>query len=101
MTVRFLRLALALFFLAGGAGLLVLRFGFPDVANRLNSPMRLFLAGIFGLVLGGLNLVRWYASIQDFQRRATPVRRPLQREPGAPREEEPNADFDFGKQDEH
>jgi hypothetical protein len=92
-----MRLALGLFFLSAGAGLLALRFAAPDLAARFQSPTQLLLAGVFGVVLGGLNLARWYAAVLDFHRRATPVRRPFERDPGAARDEEPNPDFDFGK----
>jgi hypothetical protein len=92
-----MRLALGLFLFLAGAGLLALRFAAPGVAARFQSPTQLLLAGTFGVVLGGLNLARWYASVLDFHRRATPVRRPFQRDPDAAREEGPNPDFDFGK----
>ncbi len=99
MTVRHLRLLLGLFLLIAGAGLLVLRFAAPDIAARLNAPTRLTIAGLLGIVLGALNLVRWYASMLDFQRRATPVRKPLQRSPDPVRDEAPNPDFGFRKDD--
>jgi hypothetical protein len=97
MKIRSLRLALGLFFLAAGVGLLAFRFGMPEVAAKVNDPMRLFIGGILALVLAGLNLVRWYASVLAFQQQATPVRKPFQREPDAMQEEEPNPDFDFSK----
>lgn len=99
MKARFLRLLLGLFFLLVGAGLLVLQFGMPEAAARLD-PIRLFLGAIFAFVLAALNLARWYASVLEFQRLSTPVRRPFQRDPDAAREETPNPDFDFSKKEE-
>jgi hypothetical protein len=91
-----MRLALGLFFLVMGVLLLVVRFGVPEVAAKFNMT-RLLLGAAFAIVLSGWNLVRWYSATLDFYRRATPVRMPLQPNPDAPRDEEPNPDFDFGK----
>ena len=98
MSVRYLRLLLALFFLLAGVGLLVLRFSFPEAIARFD-PLRIFLGAIFALVLAGWNLMKWYAAMLEFERRATPVREPLQREPDAARDDRPNPELDFGKRD--
>jgi hypothetical protein len=99
MNVRFLRLLLGLFFLFAGTALLVVRFAAPDAVAKFD-PLRIFLGGVFALVLAGWNLMKWYAAVLEFERRSTPVRSPLQREPDAVREEEPNPEFDFSKRDE-
>jgi hypothetical protein len=94
MTVRTMRLALAVFFFLAGAALLVVRFAAPEAVAGFD-PTRLLIGALLALVLAGWNLMRWYASWMAFQERATPVRRPLQ--PGSDsREEEYNPDFDFG-----
>jgi hypothetical protein len=96
MNHRQLRLALGLFFLVVGTALLVVRFWYPDIAQRIGPPHRLFLITLFALVMGGLNVARWYVAYLHFQRRATPVRTPLQpeREGRAPAEYNPEFDFD-------
>jgi hypothetical protein len=100
MAVRHMRLGLGVFFLVAGGAVLVLRFGVPDLAARINSPERLVIGGVLGLVLGGLNLARWYAGMVAFENRATPVRPPLLPDPTASTEPEYNPEFDFGKADE-
>jgi hypothetical protein len=99
MNARQLRLALGLFFLVVGTALLVVRFWFPDLAPRIGPPQRLFVMTLFALVMGGLNLARWYVAHQHFQRGATPVRTPLQPDPAprAPAEYNPEFDFDRTK----
>jgi heme A synthase len=99
MTVRHMRLAVGLFFLVAGVALLALRFGAPDAAARLNSPMRLLIGALLALVLGGVNLAKWYAGVLAFDRAATPVRRPLEPDPTAGSEPEYLPEFDFGKKD--
>jgi hypothetical protein len=91
-----MRLVLGTFFLIAGVGLLVLRFGMPDVAARINSPMRLLVGALLALVLAGLNFAKWYSGWLWFQQRATPVRRPLQPD-RAGANEEYNPEFDFSK----
>ena len=97
MAVRQMRLVLGLFFLIAGVGLLVLRYGMPDVAARINSPMRLLVGALLALALAGVNLAKWYAGYMWFQERATPVRRPLQPDPAADNGPEYNPEFDFNK----
>jgi hypothetical protein len=99
MAVRHMRLAVGIFFLVIGAVLLALRFVTPDLVAKFD-PMRIFLGGILAMVLGCWNLAKWYMGWMWFQKQATPVRRPLQPNPMPRREEEPNPDFDFSKQDE-
>jgi hypothetical protein len=99
MNHRQLRLALGVFFIAMGVAVLVLRFGFPDVAVRFGRPLNMAIGGVFALVMGALNIARWYVAHMHFQRRATPVRTPLQpeREVRAPAEYNPDFDFDRSK----
>jgi hypothetical protein len=97
MAVRHMRLVLGAFFLGAGVFLLVLRFGMPDVAARINSPNRLLIGALLALVLAGVNFAKWYSGWLWFQQQATPVREPLQSEPTATREEY-NPEFDFGKE---
>jgi len=97
MALRHMRLALGLFFLVAGIGLLVLRFGMPDAAARINSPTRLLIGALLALALAGVNLAKWYSGWLWFQQQSTPVRRPLQPDPGASSEPEFNSEFDFGK----
>ena len=99
MAVRQLRLMLGLFFLVAGIGLLVLRYGMPDVAARVNSPTRILVGALLALALAGVNLAKWYAGYLWFQQQATPVRRPLQPDPTAPTDPEYNPEFDFNKGD--
>jgi hypothetical protein len=97
MTVRHLRLALGLFFLVAGVGLLVLRLGFPDVAAKVNDPTRLLIGALLALALAGVNLAKWYSGLLWFRQRATPVRRPLQPDSTSSGEEY-NPELDFDKQ---
>lgn len=97
MAVRNLRLMLGLFFLCAGLGLLALVVFAPDVAERVNSRTRLTIGAFLGIVLGGVNLAKWYAGWTAYQQAATPVRRPLQPDPERRADEEPNPDFDFSK----
>lgn len=99
MKVRYLRLYLGLFFLFTGAGLLVLRFAVPDAVAKFD-PLRVFIGAILALILGGVNLAKWYAEMTAFYQQATPVRKPFQPDPEAMRDEEPNPDFDFSKKQE-
>lgn len=98
MAVRHLRLILGLFFLIAGVGLLVLRFGMPDVVARFDLT-RLLIGALLALVLAGVNLAKWYAGYMWFQEQATPVRRPLQPDPTADTGPEYNPEFDFNKGD--
>ncbi len=100
MAVRNLRLTLGLFFLCAGLGLLALMMFAPDVAAKINSRTRLGIGVGLALVLGGVNLAKWYAGWVAYRQMTTPVRLPLQPDPAARGDEEPNPDFDFGKPDE-
>jgi hypothetical protein len=91
-----MRLALGLFFLVAGVGLLVLRLGFPEVVARYD-PTYLLIGALMALVLAGLNIAKWYAGWLWYQQQATPVRRPLQPDPSANAEDEFNPEFDFSK----
>jgi hypothetical protein len=93
-------LTLGLFFLIAGLALLGLRFGAPEAAARLNDPMRLLLGALLALVLGGLNLAKWYAGWLATDRAATPIRPPFQPDPTARAEPEHNPEFDFTDRDE-
>jgi hypothetical protein len=96
-----MRLALGLFFLVAGTAVLALRFLMPEAAARVSSPLRLTLGGLLALVLAGVNLAKWYAGWAWYQQQATPVRRPLRRDPDAREPEDaPNPEFDFGKPNE-
>lgn len=97
MAVRHMRLVLGVFFLLAGVGLLVLRFGAPDVAARINSPTRLLVGALLALALGGLNLAKWYSGWMWFQQKATPARTPLQSDRAGHTDEEYNPELDFGK----
>jgi hypothetical protein len=99
MMVRHMRLTLGLFFIIVGIALLALRFGAPEVAARINSPTRLLIGALLALVLGGLNLAKWYAGWLAYEQAATPVRRPLQPDPTATGEPEHNPEFEFDKKD--
>ena len=59
---------------------------------------RLNLGGVFAIVFGCLNLVRWYVARAHRRARATPVRTPLQPDPSLVRPEPPNPDLDFTNQ---
>ena len=99
MTVRHMRLMLGLFFLIAGFALLAVRFAAPEVAARINSPTRLLIGAFLALVLGGLNLAKWYAGWMAYQHAATPVRPPFQPDPTATGEPEYNPEFEFDKKD--
>jgi hypothetical protein len=92
-----MRLTLGLFFLFLGTAIFVCLAFFPEVA-ALNDRTRSYLGGIFALVFGGLNLARWYAARSVIEASRTPVRYPLQRDPSAVPQDEPNPEFDFTSQ---
>lgn len=95
MTVRHMRLALGSFFVAAGTGLLAVRFLAPELVARTFDLMRLTLGALLALVLGSMNLAKWYAGRVAYEQRATPVRRPLQSDPAQTgREQNPEFDFD-------
>lgn len=97
MNVWHARLALGVFFLVAGTGVLVLRYAFPDDAVRFGRPLNMAIGGVFALVMGALNIARWYVARLHFQRRATPVRSPLQPDAAARAPAEYNPDFDFDR----
>ncbi len=97
MTVRHMRLTLGLFFLFAGTGLLALRLLVPDVTARLFDPTRMMIGAFLALVFAGLNLAKWYAGRLAYEQMTTPVRRPLQPDPTASKESEPNPAFDFSE----
>jgi hypothetical protein len=100
MPVRRMRLMIGLFFLAMAALLFARSWLFPDLNARFNAT-RMTIGACLALVLAGVNLAKWYAGWAWSQERATPVRRPLQRDPSAREPDgEPNPEFDFGKQNE-
>jgi hypothetical protein len=100
MMVRHMRLALGLFFIIAGIGLVILQFVAPVAAARINSPVRVLIGALLALVLGGLNIAKWYAGWLAYERAATPVRLPLQPDPSASAEPENNPEFDFSKKSE-
>jgi hypothetical protein len=57
------------------------------------------LGGVFALVFGCLNLVRWYIAWSARRERATPVRTPLQPDPSVVRPEPPNPELDFSRRE--
>jgi hypothetical protein len=92
-----MRLMVALFFFVAGVSLLALRFGAPEAAARINSPTRLLIGALLALVLGGLNLAKWYAGWLAHDEATTPVRQPLQPDPSASADPEYNPELDFSK----
>jgi hypothetical protein len=90
-----MRLLLGLFFLLCGTGLLILRLTAPELAAPVTNPTRLLLGALLALVMGGLNLAKWYAGLMAFEHSATPVRRPLEPNPLSHHEREYNPAFDF------
>ncbi|MBY0459351.1 MAG: hypothetical protein K2V38_18645 [Gemmataceae bacterium] len=97
MAVRHMRLGFGLFMLFAGLALLGLRVFAPETAAKLNDLTRLTIAASLAVVMGGVNLARWYAGWLAFQQSATPVRLPLQPDPTASAEPEYNPEFDFTK----
>jgi hypothetical protein len=98
MAIRHMRLMLGFFFLFAGVGLVAVRFGMPEVAERISSPMRLLVGAFLAIVLAGVNFGKWYAGWLWYEQQATPVRQPLQPDPTASAPLEYNPEFDFGKQ---
>jgi hypothetical protein len=97
MAVRHMRLAIGLFFLLMGVGVLALRFGAPEQAAKINDPTRLTIGGCMALVLAGWNFATWYAGWMWFRQQSTPVRQPLQPDRDARTADEYNPELDFGK----
>lgn len=100
MTVRHMRLTLGLFFLSAGAVLLAARFLAPERVAKAFDLLRLTLGALLALVLGGVNLAKWYAGRMAYEQMTTPVRRPLQPDRSRdPDDNEPNPAFDFSDPD--
>ena len=100
MTVRHMRLTLGLFFLCAGTALLAARFAAPERVAKSFDLMRLTLGAMLALVLGGVNLAKWYAGRLAYDEMTTPVRRPLSPDPAARSEDvEPNPELDFSRAD--
>ncbi|HEY1186299.1 MAG TPA: hypothetical protein VGE74_01520 [Gemmata sp.] len=91
-----MRLTLGLFFLCAGTALLAARFVAPDRMAKAFDPLRMTLGALLALVLGGVNLAKWYAGRMAYEELTTPVRRPLRPEiVTRPGEVETNPEFDF------
>ena len=100
MTVRHMRLAFGLFMVFAGTGLLALRVFAPEIAAKLNDLTRLTFGALLAIVLGGVNLAKWYAGALAYEQATTPVRKPFQPAPTASTDAEPNPALDFTKRDE-
>ena len=96
MSIHTMRLGLGIFFLLMAATIFGRRWLFPGLDARFDS-LRMNLGGVFAIVFGCLNLVRWYLARQHHLARATPVRTPLQPDPSIVRPEVPNQELDFTK----
>ena len=99
MSVSSMRLGMAIFFLVVGLAIFARHWIMPGLDDRFD-PLRMNLGASLALVLAGVNLARWY-SIRSFRKATqTPVRYPLQRDPSAAPQVEPNPEFDFTKRPE-
>lgn len=96
MAVRHMRLALGAFFVLAGVVLLAVRFGAPEAVARFD-PLRLSLGAVLAIVLGAVNILKWYSGYLWAKQQATPVRRPLRPDPAARGGDEYNPEFDFGR----
>jgi hypothetical protein len=94
MTIHTMRLGLGILFLVMAALIFGRRWLFPGLDARFD-PLRMNLGGVFAIVFGSLNIVRWYLARQHRLARATPVRTPLQPDPSVVRPESPNPELDF------
>lgn len=99
MNISAMRFSLGVLFLILGGVILARRWLMPE-AFAGYDPVRLNLGGVLALVFGGLNLARWYAARIVRQSARAPVRIPLQRDPSAAPQDEPNPEFDFFKKPE-
>lgn len=97
MAVRHMRLAIGLFFMLMGVGILVLRYGAPEKAAKINDLTRLTIGGCLALVLAGWNFAKWYAGWTWYRQQSTPVRQPLQPNRDEWDKDEYNPELDFGK----
>jgi len=96
MTIHTMRLGLGILFLVLAALIFGRRWLCPGLDARFD-PLRMNLGGVFAIVFGCLNIVRWYLAWSHRRARATPVRTPLNPDPSAVRPEPPNQDLDFTK----
>jgi hypothetical protein len=94
-----MRLYLGLLFLILAGAIFTRRWLFPEFAAQFD-PLRMNLGGVFALVFGCANLVRWYVAAQFVKSSQTAVRYPLQRDPSTAPQVEPVPEFDFMKQPE-
>jgi hypothetical protein len=96
MSIHTLRLGLGILFLLMAAAIFGRRWLFPGLDAKFD-PLRMNLGGVFAIVFGCLNLVRWYIARSHRREMATPVRTPLQPDPSVVRSELPNQELDFTK----
>jgi hypothetical protein len=96
MSIHTMRLGLGIFFLLLAAAIFGRGWLFPHLDAHFDS-MRMNLGGVFALVFGCLNIVRWYLTWSYRRTQATPVRTPLQPDPSLVRPEPPNPELDFTK----
>ena len=96
MSIHTMRLGLGILFLVLAAAIFGRRWLLPQLDAKFD-PLRLNLGGVFAIVFGCLNLVRWYLAHQHRLARAKPVRTPLQPDPKVVRPEVPNQELDFTK----
>src|SRR4051812_27203198 len=96
MAIQTMRLGVGILFLLLAAVILGRAWLLPDLGNRFD-PVRMSLGGVLALVFGLLNVARWYVAWSHRRGQATPVRRPLQPDPSANRDEPPNPELDFTK----
>jgi hypothetical protein len=98
MSIHALRLGLGILFLCLAAAIFGRQWVFPELDAKYNT-LRLNLGGVFALVFGCLNVVRWYLAWSHRRQLATPVQTPLQPDPSLVPPERPNPDLDFTKVD--
>jgi hypothetical protein len=96
MTIHTMRLGLGILFLLLAAAVFGRRWLFPELDAKFD-PLRMNLGGVFALVFGCLNIVRWYLAWSYRRTLATPVRTPLQPDPSLVKPEVPNPELDFAK----
>lgn len=98
MSIHTMRLGLGILFLFLAAAIFSRRWLFPGLDAKFD-PLRMNLGGVFAIVFGCLNLVRWYIARSRHREMATPIRTPLQPDPSIVRPELPNQELDFTKQE--
>jgi hypothetical protein len=99
MQVRTMRLMMGVLFLCLAFAIFCRQWLFPEFAAGYD-PLRMSLGGVFALVFGGVNLVRWYTAWSFAKSLQTPVHYPLTRDPSTAPKVEPLPEFDFTKQPE-